>query len=95
MLCARSLLFPALLSYGAVVDPTTGTGGVPCLWRLLFGIACPGCGLSHADALFVRGQFYEALEANWLILPIVLLALQSFTVEIVRYSHSRAKTWPS
>lgn len=67
----RVSIMAALLAYGSIVDPDTGNGGVPCLWRTLFGFECPGCGLSRAGALLLRGRFPEAAHANWLIFPFI------------------------
>lgn len=77
-LLTHLLFMPALAFYGWIVDPSTGHGGLPCLFKLLLGFTCPGCGLSRADALLVRGELGEALAANWLILPIWIVAAGSF-----------------
>lgn len=71
---AHVLALPGLLAYGLVVSPTTGLGGLPCLWRWAFGVDCPGCGLSRAAAFLVRGEFVDAVVANWLIVPVALAA---------------------
>jgi len=36
----------------------------PCTSRLLFGVPCPGCGMTTCFAHFVRGQFADAARAN-------------------------------
>lgn len=79
------LMLPGVLIYGAMIDPATGDGGIPCLWRLCFGLTCPGCGLSRAVALLTRGQLDEAVAMNWMILPVVLIASHSFAVQM--YTH--------
>jgi hypothetical protein len=68
------LLLPGLLIYGALVNPISGEGGLPCLWRLATGLTCPGCGLSRAIAFLVRGDAQAALGANKLVVPLVLIA---------------------
>jgi hypothetical protein len=40
---------------------------VPCLFRLLTGHACPGCGLTHALGDLLRGDAAAAWSANPLI----------------------------
>ena len=71
----------ALLIYGIMVNPTDGTNGLPCLWKLIFNHECAGCGLSRAGAFLIRGRVSEALSANWLILPIVgLTALHIYSL---------------
>lgn len=92
----RKVGFPALVIYGLAVDPTTGDGGIPCLWRLVFGIDCPGCGLSRADALLVRGQVWDAIRMNWLIIPVAIGALYSFIETAVNQQHYRRRmSWLS
>ena len=68
------VVLTALLIYGIIVNPTDGTNGLPCLWKMVFNHECPGCGLSRAGAFLIRGRVSEALSANWLILPTVGLA---------------------
>ena len=69
-------LFGAALGYGIALDPESGAHGIPCLWKMLVGWECPGCGLSRAWALLVRGQFLHALKMNWLIYLLVPAILQ-------------------
>lgn len=68
------LLLPGLLTYGLLVNPISGEGGLPCLWRWATGLTCPGCGLSRAVAFLVRGDAPAALGANKLVVPLVLIA---------------------
>jgi hypothetical protein len=75
------LAFAALLCYGLMVDPTTG-GGIPCLWKTLFGINCPGCGLSRAGALLLHGHLVEAARMNWLVFPVASVFGWKFLMEI-------------
>jgi hypothetical protein len=70
----------ALFSYGLLVDPDKGTGGIPCLWKTLFGINCPGCGLSRAGAFLLRGRFAEAARMNWLIFPFAIVVLWKYVI---------------
>ncbi|WP_437226351.1 DUF2752 domain-containing protein [Planctomicrobium sp. SH661] len=36
----------------------------PCLFKILFGLPCPGCGGTTSFAHFVRGQWISSLRAN-------------------------------
>jgi hypothetical protein len=82
----RVLVTLGLLSYGLLTDPDTGAGGLPCLWRTLFGIECPGCGLSRAGALLLRGRVHDAAMMNWCIFPVVaVLAFHLFQKRPSRY----------
>ncbi len=91
----RTLAFPAIVIYGLAVDPTTGSGGIPCLWRLICGFECPGCGLSRATALLFRGHVYSAVEMNWLIVPLVVIAVYCFAADIVNHYRRRSNLWPN
>ena len=49
----------------------------PCPWASLFGIPCPGCGLSRAAALLIHGDLHSALLLHPLspvLVPLVLAA---------------------
>lgn len=71
---AMLLAVPCLaLVYGWIVDPETGRHGIPCLWKTLFGVTCPGCGLTRAWAMLLRGRWLEAARMNWLIYPVVVI----------------------
>lgn len=74
-----------LLAYGLIVDPYTGEGGVPCFWKMLFGVNCPGCGLSRAGAFILRGNFEAAARTNWLIIPLVMITTWRFMTQVFRY----------
>ncbi|NNC32248.1 DUF2752 domain-containing protein [Longimicrobium terrae] len=71
-------MLPGLIVYGWAATPFAAGGALPCLWRLLLGFPCPGCGLSRANALFLRGSIREALAMNWLVLPLWAIAIWSF-----------------
>lgn len=69
-IAALFLCWSAALAYGAAFG-AGGMPGIPCLWKMLLGVECPGCGLSRAWALLVRGDLAAAAQANWLIFPVV------------------------
>lgn len=52
------------------------SGGVTlCLFKLAFGIECPGCGMTHAFAAVMQFRFHEALVFNRgviVVFPIVV-----------------------
>jgi len=89
----RTLAFPAMVLYGFIVNPTTEYGGIPCLWRLIFDIQCFGCGLSRADALFIRGHVGQAIEMNWLIVPIYVVAVYYFVAACKKQIRLRRNSW--
>lgn len=59
--------------YGLWLDPSSGSNGIPCLWKTLLKIECLGCGLSRAWAHVVRGNLRAAWVSNWLIYPLLLV----------------------
>lgn len=46
-----------------VVYTITGKG-IPCIFRTVTGMLCPGCGMTHALSSISRGRFCEAMEYN-------------------------------
>jgi hypothetical protein len=78
----RLLLLPGLIGYGALFTALGGEGVPRCIWRLLFGFKCPGCGLSRANALLVNGSIHEAVAMNWLVVPLWLVAIHSFVIAL-------------
>jgi hypothetical protein len=54
--------------------------GIPCLFRLLTGWKCPGCGVTHMVLALSRLDFPAAWEAN----PFLLLTLPFLIAEIFR-----------
>lgn len=93
VLSLRALLLPALVLYGFLVAPSTGQGGIPCIWKLCFGLECPGCGLSRADAFLVRGDLQAAMALNWLIVPLWLVAIRSFVFQLSTIIRKGGAPW--
>ena len=48
---------------------------IPCPFRLLTGLKCPGCGLSHAAVCLARLDFEGAFHENALFAPIFLFMI--------------------
>lgn len=51
---------------------------IPCLFKKLFGINCPGCGLSRAIVALLEGHITEAWHHNALLF--VLIPVLGFTL---------------
>jgi hypothetical protein len=64
---------------------------IPCLWNLLFGVRCPGCGLTTAFVALVRLDFLAAYESNALIFILLPLGWYLVAVDFSRYSGSLGK----
>lgn len=47
---------------------------IPCLWKSIFGINCPGCGLSRAGEQLLLLDFYGAYQSN----PIIYILVPFF-----------------
>jgi len=45
--------------------------GLVCPMVILFGIPCPGCGLTRAGVLFLTGNFAESFRMHPLLVPTV------------------------
>lgn len=48
---------------------------IPCIWKSVFGIKCPGCGLTTASISLINFDFPEAFNANPLIFIIIPIGL--------------------
>ncbi|MEE2738038.1 MAG: DUF2752 domain-containing protein [Planctomycetota bacterium] len=60
-------LFLLVLAIVAVVQIAVGyrldtLNLIPCLFRTLTGLVCPGCGMTHACLAFARGDFLSAWQ---------------------------------
>ncbi|MFM7725457.1 MAG: DUF2752 domain-containing protein, partial [Flavobacteriales bacterium] len=40
---------------------------LPCIWKSIFDVQCPGCGLTTAFVSLLKLDFYKAYESNVLI----------------------------
>ena len=59
--------------------------GIPCIINLLFGVKCPGCGITHAAVALTHFDFAGAFEYNKLSVTVVPILLILLAVEEVRY----------
>jgi len=64
------------LLFSALLKSTTGIDiCIPCIWQSIFGIHCPGCGLTTAFISLIEFDFRNAFESNWLIFIIVPIVI--------------------
>ena len=60
---------------------------IPCIWKILYGFHCPGCGLTRAFISLLELDFKKAFESNWLIFIIMPFGFFYFTQDY--YKHRR------
>lgn len=60
-----TIMLTCLLSYS----------GIGCVWKYLFGIPCPGCGMTTAVTAALRGDLSGMLRSHFMApsLPLILL----------------------
>jgi len=62
-----------------VVDPGLNHNfHVPCLFKTVLGISCPGCGLTRAIGALIQGDIAAAWQYNpqlFFIIPILIASL--------------------
>ena len=69
-ICNYYLPVIAIFIYIAVMQFTFGE---ICPIKLFFNFDCPGCGLTHATIYVLKGQFLEAIRANYTVFFWLLL----------------------
>ncbi|MCC8066460.1 MAG: DUF2752 domain-containing protein [Clostridiales bacterium] len=93
--CLRSalLIFVAGLGYAAAVSVLHA--GIPCLFHLLTGYKCPGCGVTHMCLALLEGDWESACQANpGLFFSLPVLAVFLFWY-VVRYIRSGSRSFGS
>jgi len=50
-------------------------GNVPCLFKTILKIQCPGCGMTRALKLILKGQLIASFNYNILTLPLVIILI--------------------
>lgn len=60
--------------------PYCQTGPTLCIWKKLFGLRCPGCGLTRGICFLVHGRLVEAVRFN----PLSLLAVAILAFNALR-----------
>ena len=74
------LAFLILLIFGALAIFLLD---IHCIFKSIFGIPCPGCGLTRAFRAIFHGNFLEAEKYNILSIPILIFYLFFFILIIL------------
>lgn len=74
-------LFSIILKATAEIDIC-----IPCLWKAIFGVQCPGCGLTTAFISLIELNYRKAFESNWLIYIIVPFVIYYLTQDYIKFS---------
>lgn len=82
----------AAAAYVAVDDPSDGGAYLPCPFRILTGLWCPGCGLTRATHHLLRGDVLQAIRFN-LFVVVVLGALTAVWMAWMLGSIGRPTNW--
>ena len=70
------------LIFSIVLKSTTGIDLlIPCLWKTLFGVNCPGCGLTTALVNLLHFEFATAYALNKLAFVVFPLTFFCFLMD--------------
>jgi hypothetical protein len=59
---------------------------IPCIWKSIFGVQCPGCGLTTAFISLIELDYRKAFESNWLIYIITPFGFYYLTQDYIKFS---------
>jgi len=57
----------------------------PCLYSTFFHIRCPGCGITTATTLILRGRFADAWHTNPLAFPAIIIILAALIADYSKF----------
>ncbi|MBO6133554.1 MAG: DUF2752 domain-containing protein [Lachnospiraceae bacterium] len=72
------------------------SSGIPCIFRLITGLQCPGCGMTRAVNSVFSGRFREALQYNLLsltIMPLIGIYLLYRAIKYIKTGSERCAIW--
>jgi hypothetical protein len=79
-------LFSAILKATAEIDIC-----IPCIWKSIFGVHCPGCGLTTAFISLIKLNFKNAFVTNWLIFIILPFGIYYIKQDYVDFYRNFSK----
>ncbi len=81
------LISAAILAAGcaySVLLKSTGFG-IPCLFHVITGLRCPGCGVSRMLVCLLQFDFVGAFRQNAVLFCMMPLLILLFAVHLIRY----------
>ena len=66
--------------YLKVLSPALGIS-IPCIFREITGLYCPGCGMTRASLALLDGDIYQSFRYNMLIFIIIPLLILFYVLE--------------
>ena len=66
--------------YLKVLSPALGIS-IPCIFREITGLYCPGCGMTRASLALLDGDIYQSFRYNMLIFIILPLLILFYVLE--------------
>ena len=70
--------------------------GIPCVFRYITGLKCPGCGMTHAMHSLLTGDFISAFSYNPLsvtVIPVLIIYFLYRAFIYVREKDEDLKIW--
>ncbi len=89
--CGCCLLAGA--AYVAIDNPADGGAFLPCPFRSLTGLWCPGCGLTRATHYVLRGDLVTALRFNLFVMPILAAIVAGWATWMLRATGRDVGVW--
>ena len=88
---AAAISVAAVLVFYAVSDPAHGKFHPKCLFHLLTGLECPGCGSQRALHCLLNGDLLQALHYNALMVAAIPYAVL-YAVSLLAVRHASARS---
>lgn len=60
--------------------------GIPCMFKKLTGLYCPGCGITRMFLSLLRFDIYQAFRYNPLVFILLATYLFYIIIDLVKYS---------
>jgi len=59
---------------------------IPCIWNIIFGVKCPGCGLTSAFIKLLQLDVLGAFKTNWLLFVVIPFAVFYIKMDYNKFS---------